>query len=840
MDPSKWGRIDMVESGKKPRASVRGAIVSSGLARGTLTNAIITGITRLLFFVVIPVLIMNVLISLAHNDLSPQAPLFAAGAEQIRTYMILIGIPLSIVAGLWSYHLRHTKARLYFGLLASVLLAAYGAALLLTPAFDDILTALGWRFPPLLVFAIICYRALRNALRFIRDYYFFSERAKKREAAEGKVPAIKPELGLGEFTPKIGNKSSAASKGEKFIKSTVTFLPFWLIFVIWFISLLGFGHTVNQDKFLDVLTAMAALFLIVGIPMTALALLTGFYPKGTISHTACDLANSLLFILLIYWIFVASGLVDLITDNGLLLPLTPIIAAILIWAFVDVLRVGAEFRDERRNWKKSVGYDVPPKRKKHFQIPPESKWYDFNPSIGKFSRGTIDAKKDVLRFVTIPELLILLTLGALQSSGATGGVYDILKTWSVSILVFGLLIAFISFWRGYFPPGTYSRLLIGLLLLPALALYFRGIGLGGTLDEALKELGVVLPIPEILLLIIIGIIFIGILQFAELGDYRRAWKIAVGKKVKPYKPIKKMNRLQEFRIRFASKHNGAVWARKGIVRYVYYTSIAIIIVITIVNSLIYTGIGVDLSNLSNGLNSIFVQLIVIAIPLAMCRALYGFYPGGSTSKLFSGFLMGVAGAIYTYTAFKGGKIMVTGEWGTVKAGIQIDFGFVVNAFLIGWCIWCLFVIVEYLSYRKAWVANDYRPVESAEGDERIQLEKIISKEEKRLTKLDKRAKKRAARRAKKKGTTIAEEEEREVAAKEAGVKIEDEVAEEEADEAREKAEGDEEGSKDEDDDSEDDEVEADLKEEIGAKELGANIEQAKLTQELKETKEENK
>jgi hypothetical protein len=809
----------MAKEKRKSGKSLGQSIGSAGLARGTITNAIITFITRLIFFVLLPVWILGAFISIAQTDLNPSASLFIAACTQLQTYLMIFGIPIAIVAGLWAYHLRYSKARLFFGLLGSLLLVLYGAALLLTAPMYDVLTALGWLFPVWIAFGIVCYRAVRNSMLFIRDYSFFKERARKAAKTKEDVP-FKPKLGRGEFTTKIGTVSLGASNAEKYIRSTITVIPFWLTLIIFILSVFGFGDTDSSERFLNVLLAMGGLFLLLGIPMAILSFFVGFYPKGTVSRTLCDLVNSILFIILIYWLFIGSGLPDIITDSGLIISLTPLVLAILIWAVVDIIRVGAEYRDERRNWKRSVGYDVPPKKKKYFQIKPESKWYDFNPSIGKFSRGAIDAKKEILRFVTIPEIVILLAIGAMRSAGTTGTLYSILETWSVNILIFGLLIAFVAFWRGYFPPGTFSRLLIGLLLVPSLLLYVRGLELGGTLDEALKNVGLILPMEEINLLILIFIVFIGVMQFGEFLDARRSWKIAVGKKVKPIKPIKKMSRRQEFRTRFGSKHQGIVWMRKGVVRYMYYTSIFIIVLLTIVNSLIYAAVDVDLQALSDGLNDVFYALLVAAIPLAAFRAFYGFYFAGSTSKMVFGFLVAVAGANYTYNAFMGGEIVKAGEWGNVAAGISIDFFFIIALFFIGWIFYCIMVLVEYTSYRKDWIANDYRPVEGTEAEEAMKFRRLVSKEDLRMTKLDARAKRRAAKRAKRKGTTIEEEEEREVAAKEADVKIADVDEEEAVAEDKEKAAP-----------AEKDEVEEELEVELGAKELEEHKEAAIIEEE---------
>jgi len=813
-------------------ATIRKDIKESGLAKGTLSSAIITFITRLLFFVIVPVIFINLFITAAQGNSSPDAPAFIAAMQQLRLIVITFGVILSIFAGLWAYHLRHSRARLYFGIIGSVLLAVYAFMVLLTGSFSDAMAALGWQhFPTWIAFGIVAYRATRNGLMFIRDYEFFSERAKKKLAKDEKIAPYKPALGRGEFTFKIGSNASAASSAEKYIKGTITRFPFILLLIIFFLLVIGFGTTDVENQVLDVLAVMGALFLILGIPLTLLAWLRGFYPKGTQSRMIFSLGLSILFILLIYWIFVGSGLPQLITDNGIILSVYPIILAILIWAFVDVLSVGAEYRDERRKWLKSVGYDVPPKKKKRFQIKPESRFYDFNPSIGNFYRGTMGAKKEVFRLVTVPEILILLTIGSCGSAGATGPIYEIFKTWSVSLLIAGLIVAFIAFWRGYFPPGTYSRLLFGLLVAAGMLFYIRQIGLGGELDDAVKQVGVVLYMHGIQVLVVIIILFVVVLQFAEFGDSRRSWRIAVGKKVKPLKPIKKMTRLQEFRVRFANKHDGALWLRKGIVRYVFYTSIFIIILITVIWSLAYAAIGYNLMPLADSLNVIFTSLILIAIPLAACRALYGFYPGGSTPKVVFGFLMGIAGAAYTYVSFRGGNIMMTGTGQHVAAGFAVTFQFIIILFWIGWIIWGILVIAEYFAYRKAWIANDYKPVETAEEEERLKLEKIINREERRTTKLTDREKKRAARRARRRGTTVQEEEEREVAAKETGVKIEEttEVRAAEARlEAKEGAEEEEEEEEDEPDEP-DAEVEAELKEEIGKNDMEASMQRSEAT-----------
>jgi hypothetical protein len=450
-------------------------------------------------------------------------------------------------------------------------------------------------------------------------------------------------------------------------------------------------------------------------------------------------------VIMIIWIFIWSGLPDFLHAEGLDIPIGLMALAVAIWALVDVLRVVAEYYEERREWLKRAHIELPAQKRRYLVFPPDSRLYDFNLALGKLSRGLKSARRDIFRLVTLPEIVILFAGGFIQSIGLTGPIYGILHSWALVVLIFGLLFAFVSFWHGYYPMGSWSRLVMGLLLVPAAFLYLMGLGLDGGFNQALRDVGVFLYMPGIMMLLLILIIFLGFRQVAEFADHRYSWLIARGKEVKPLKPIKEMTRLQEFRPRFGSRHNGVVWIGKGMVRYVFYTSIFIILLITMIDSAVFAAFGYNLDPLADGLTNAFVSLLLIAIPLAAFRGLYGFYPAGSTSRLAAGYLMGATGATYTYTAFSGGKIMMAGTSSTISAGLSIEFTFVVILFGIGWIIWGIFVTMEYRAYRKAWIGNDYAyPVDV---DEQLKLQKLLGKEEKREEKLEEREQRRARSKA---------------------------------------------------------------------------------------------
>jgi hypothetical protein len=734
--------IGVAERDGGAKGKIMQKAASAEVGKGSIGSGIVAFATRIVLFVILPSLVIELLCSVARRSSSGGAPAFASALQQLPPELAAVGIPLAILAGIWGYHLRRTPARLFFGLLMAFVLALYSAVLFLSGPFGAAVDALGWFFPPALAFGVGAYMSARVALRSFREYHLFGgSGAATGDAKERHRPA----LGWGEFDLRAGSIAPGAAEAMRCIAKTINAPVLALLFFMGLLSALTFGQTDAETFFLQVLAGMAGIFLLVGVPLTTMAFLKGYYPRGSRPRTVFDLASSLLLILMIFWLFVWSGLQEFFLAEGLEIPVDVIALSVAIWAFVDVLRVGAEYYEERGEWLRRNGYEAPPRERRYLGFPPGSMLYDFNLALGKLSRGLKGARKDVLRFVTLPEILILLAIGMLKSLQEAALIIDILKAWALSVMLFGLLVAFVAFWRAYYPPGSWSRLAMGLLLMPMMGLYILALGLGGEFNEDMKQMGVFLYMPGIQMLLAILVIFVGFRQVAEFGDHHHSWLVACGKKARPIKPIAAMSRIQEFRPRFGSRHNGAVWAGKGMVRYVFYTSFVIIFIITLIDSAVFARVGLDLSPLANGLSQAFLGLILIAIPLAAFRALYGFYPSGSTSKLAAGYLMGATGASYTFTAFHGGSIMLASKGPSLSAGLYIDFGFVVVLFSIGWIIWGVFVTIEYLGYRKAWVANGY--AYPADVDEQLKLQKMFQKEERRAEKLEERESRRALSKA---------------------------------------------------------------------------------------------
>jgi hypothetical protein len=704
------------------------------------------------------------------------AAAFTSALYQLEFLLLMVGSAASVVGGMAAYHLRRTEARFYLGMLYVAILVVYAAAFFLSGPLSAALGALGWNYPVLLPFAVALFVITAIAFRFYREYRYF----RRSKDAQGEGVKWKPALGWGEFDLRVGETASGLASAERYIMRNLLRTQLLFVALVGFLYICGFDNGGIEGRFLGVMLEIAALFVLVGIALVALAFFKGYYPKGTRSRFTFNLATSLLYLLLLFWMFVGSGLERFLRDVNLNVPMFPMAIALVIWAAIEVLLADAEYRTERNNWLKSAGLDVPEKATKERKA--RKHFSDFDLCLGDTSRGFKAAKKELLLYVVLPEAIIVMGIALIRSLAIGGTDYNVLGNWTIIVLGAGMLVAFVGFWRGYYPPGSYSRLAAGLMLVPAISLYFLALALQGDFYSALRQMGIMLYTPGVELLIIIFIMLVAFRQVAEFADSHRDWLVACGKAATPYRPIPKMTRIQEFRVRFASKRDGVVWAGKGMVRYVFYTSIAIIFIITAIDSAVFFGTGMELKGFSSTLSHMFTGLILIAIPLAASRAFYGFYPQGSTSKLTAGYLMCGVGALYTYSSFRGGTMTMVSEGDIMSAGVAIDFTFIVVLFTIGWIIWAITVTAEYFTFREAWVANGYRPVVQKEEAQRIAFEKIVAKEGTRNVQLSQRELDRAARRAKRRGTTMKEEQMLELEAKEEGVHVAEDIEAAAADE----------------------------------------------------------
>ena len=237
--------------------SLRKRITGLGLTQGTVKGALFTAATRLMMFVVVPVLILTIFLSWAqgHQGSGPLIP----GLEEMRTMVLIFGLVLVVVSFVWGYYPRSSKARLYSGVIGCGVLIVYGYAVLLTGGLSNVLEAMGWVLPPLVAFGIVCYLAVRCAFKFDRDYLYFRT-VQIRTGQE--VSIFKPALGRGEFDRRLGNPSAAASTAGALVYRPLVRWALIFLLLLFLLSVIGFGKTASEATYLNVLGNICAVILL--------------------------------------------------------------------------------------------------------------------------------------------------------------------------------------------------------------------------------------------------------------------------------------------------------------------------------------------------------------------------------------------------------------------------------------------------------------------------------------------------------------------------------------------------------------------------------------------------
>lgn len=703
-------------TGKELKERMDRTMGELGFKQGLAEEALITALLRFIIFVFLPLLAIEILTGMMAQSANPDKELIVFYLGQLTVFPFAFGIPLTVVAFLSEYHLRQTKARLWLGILGVFITVLYGAAFLTAAPTRDLLSLMGWMLDWPEALGVVIFAGAANCLRYYRDFIVFSRMAAQAKG-EARTSDFIPEPGVQEFDLRTGDRAKGARAAMRTIGRVTLPLTGSLLGLTFLFSFLGIGRNLVAGTVLHILDQMCDVVLIFGVPLTAFAFFKGYYPRGSLSRMVFDLCASVTAGLMILSMFTLTDLDLALQMSGVAFPTLAIGLTIAVWALIDAFRAFGEYRETRAERLVAMGIEP---RKRRTSRGWNGRWSsEFDPSQGSITQGLVSSRQAFLRFITIPELLVLVSISALESAGASGKIFDILIGWNNVILVLGMIICFIAFPRGYYPQGSVARLSFGLLIVPTLLIYLFGLMEWGHLYTDLKNMGIILNMEAALTLALVAIIFVGVLQATDFLDGRSSWKRERGRPPRQHKDLPEIRWHDEFRLRFGSLHQGTKMARIAMVRYFFLTSIILLFILMVVDSILFDPDIGDLEYLSSSLTTAYRSILINALPLVAARYAYGFYPRGSTSKLFSGLVVAALGMNYTYHVLLGGKVSAGADPPGSIVHFTLDITGILMLFLIGWSIFAASVIVEYVSYRKLWIKNDRRPVDISIEEELV-------------------------------------------------------------------------------------------------------------------------
>ncbi len=142
-------------------------------------------------------------------------------------------------------------------------------------------------------------------------------------------------------------------------------------------------------------------------------------------------------------------------------------------------------------------------------------------TVGK---GIIASVVSGIKYLLLP---LILLIGASSLLVQAGG-QDIAKQIGLEevmniVVIFGIPIAVLSFFRGFYPRGSISRFIFGTIVVVLVCLWIWFVTRGGNLVLEFDQFGLSISFTGLVLLFILAASLKGLYYLAELLSYRKEW-----------------------------------------------------------------------------------------------------------------------------------------------------------------------------------------------------------------------------------------------------------------------------------------------------------------------------
>lgn len=288
--------------------------------------------------------------------------------------------------------------------------------------------------------------------------------------------------------------------------------------------------------------------IVYGAVLAVLAGLKGYYPKGSYSRLTFDLAMVPFYVLLVWSFSMGGRMGSAFNDAGFPFKLDLVLWLLTLFIVFKLLYKLAEFIDFRRPFLEGLARTYPgvePPKPRPVEDPKAHRfWQDFRLRYGRFLSGMTEADRALLQFVIFPLLSIIIlgaiiqsTQGMLESmtgtlGGDANGLFGLgsatLDQLSTLLLFIGVPIAVISFFKGFYPKGSVSRLTFALIIVALICAWIYIAALGGHISVSMNvsstNIHFNLNYEPLLWLFIIGAALWGIYWSVEAVVYRKDWK----------------------------------------------------------------------------------------------------------------------------------------------------------------------------------------------------------------------------------------------------------------------------------------------------------------------------
>jgi hypothetical protein len=330
-------------------------------------------------------------------------------------------------------------------------------------------------------------------------------------------------------------------------------------------------------------------------------------------------------------------------------------------------------------------------------------------NIGEFDKkhfspvnGLITATVYALKYLAVPYILFTVGLMVLAGQDGPQRVADLLTELQTLVLIFGIFLTVLGFFKGSYPKGSYSRFLFGITASVLVIVYVFSLLLNGRTEDVISREAFELDLYLIFVLFFFPALLSVLMQFGEFADHRRPFLEKEGRIAPKEREDPKDHRFyHDFRVRYGSLYNGLRLARSTLIGFVIIPLIVIILLKAGLSSLNVEEVDSMLSNLDD----IFNYMVMLGVPLAALAFFKGFYPKGSFSRFIPALIMVLITLYWIWVIGLGGRFVFDS---IEEITINLDYSKLLLLVMVGTALWIVYYVLELILYRPEWKEGGFQ------------------------------------------------------------------------------------------------------------------------------------
>lgn len=150
---------------------------------------------------------------------------------------------------------------------------------------------------------------------------------------------------------------------------------------------------------------------------------------------------------------------------------------------------------------------------------------EFSLELGNAGKGIVSSVLAAAKYVLVPIFVLTALTTLLSQMGGASMIADQIGTDRLKdhILILGVLISLLAFFRGFYPRGSLSRCVFGVTVSAMVCVWIWVLTMGGSISLGIDEVSFSISYLGFVLLFILAAALRGAYFVAEMMSYRNEW-----------------------------------------------------------------------------------------------------------------------------------------------------------------------------------------------------------------------------------------------------------------------------------------------------------------------------